>query len=122
MAYSGNPDQPLTPEAEREALMTVGRALKLAHMTIGQAQEVAYRDAELLIREMDRVRQAVEDKRSRHRNLNRLLVLIVSLTCALLWPMIMMDVFHSVVGTAWTTAVANTGDIGVTAYALKRRY
>lgn len=71
-----------------------------------------------LIAAMDAERAAIEDRRSVRRNRNRLLVLCMGLTLSLLWPWLMMECVHTMVGTVWTTAISNTGDMGVTAYAL----
>ncbi len=102
--------------------MTVGMALKLAAITRAQALEQAYREVVLMLRESDDARQIFEDRRSVRRNRNRLAVLTMGLTASILWPLIMLHVFHSSVGTVWTTAVSNTADMAVTAYALWRHY
>lgn len=110
------------PAQLRAMVMTLSMALKLAAMTRAQAVEQAYRDAELQIRQSDLTRQATEDLRSIRRNRNRVFVLCMGLVMSILWPAIMLHFFHSTVGTAWTTAVANTGDMLVTLYAWRRRY
>jgi hypothetical protein len=70
----------------------------------------------------DAAREATEESRSRHRNGNRLLVLAVAFMINMIWPTVMLHVFHDVAGTAWTPALSSSADILVTAYALHRRY
>lgn len=105
----------------RESNMSVGMAVKLAGMTRSQACEQAYRDAELQIRHADMARQRTEDVRSIRRNRNRLYMLLAGFFMALLWP-----AFCNAAGlpglVQWTAAIAVTGDLAVTAYALVRRY
>jgi hypothetical protein len=71
---------------------------------------------------MDAAREATEEARSKHRNGNRLLVLAVAFMINMIWPTIMLHIFHDVAGTAWTPALSSSADILVTAYALHRRY
>lgn len=111
-----------TPDSERRRLMTVGEALKLARITERQACERAYRDAELQIREADKSRQATEDVRSIHRNRNRAYVLLCGLTVSILWPEIAIHLFSSQFAANFASALGYCGDLGVTFYALRRRY
>lgn len=102
--------------------MTWGQAVKLANLTRQQACEQAYRDTELQIRDADMARQAVEDARSIHRNANRTIVLVVGFLVSLFWPPIAIHFFSSTYAATFASALGYVGDIGVTTYALYRRY
>lgn len=84
--------------------------------------KLAHDDTAIMLGVMREQMKAAEDLRSVRRNRNRVGVLACGLVISILWPTITWDVFHSIVGTIWTTAVANTGDMLVTAYAWLRRY
>ena len=107
---------------ERAAYMPVSMALKLAQLTLKQACEQAYRDTQLQIRDADQARQAIEDKRSVHRNRNRAYVLLVGLSISLAWPVIAIHLFDSGFLANFASALGYIGDLSVTFYALHRRY
>ena len=119
---SGYNSDKVDPEIARMATMTVGEAIKLSRMTVKQACEAAYRDAELQIRESEKLRQTVEDKRSIHRNKNRAYVLMVGLTISLIWPILAVHLFDSSFLANFASALGYVGDLGVTFYALMKRY
>lgn len=112
----------LTPDQERQQVITVGMALKLAHMTRFQATECAYRDAELQIRANDAERQRTEDIRSQRRNRNRCYMLLAGFILALVWPVATLSVIHWTAGLRWTPAISVVGDLAVTTYAYFRKY
>ena len=116
-----NPDK-VPPEIARAELMTVGEALKLAKLTKRDACDTTYRETELQIRDADTVRQATEDKRSIHRNKNRAYVLVVGLTISLIWPMVAVHLFNSQFLANFASALGYCGNLGVTFYALMKRY
>ena len=107
---------------ERAAYMPVSMALKLAQLTLKQACEQAYRDTELLIREADQARQAIEDKRSVYRNRNRTYVLLAGFAISLVWPVLAVQMFQSNELANYASALGYTGDIAITLRALHRRY
>lgn len=109
------------PAEQRAEYMTVGMALKLAHLTIAQACEQAYRDTELMLREQDAIRQHTEDLRSRRRNRNRLLVLAIGISMAWFWPWL-MTVTGLFAMIRWTTMAALCCEAIETAYAYFREY
>lgn len=100
--------------------VTWGQLVRCSDYLMRSAIGQVHRDFELHLREADAIRQKFEDKRSVKRNRNRIYVLTMSLTLALLWPDIALHVFHDVAMTAWTTAIAAVGDILVTGWALWR--
>jgi hypothetical protein len=109
-------------DQELNAPMTVGEALRQHEMLVAQAVDQAYRAAELQISEAERQRGVIEDLRSHHRNLNRAYVLLVGLTIAIIWPPIATALFKSTYDATFASALGYLGDLGVTMYALKRRY
>ena len=110
-----------TPEEQRQQIMTVGMALKLAELTRKQAMEEAYRDTELMLRESDTVRQMKEDIRSIRRNRNRALMLMAGFVLALIWPTFAAAI-HDPALKQWTTALAMLGDLLVVLYSWFKRY
>lgn len=108
-------------DAARHAPISVGMAIKLADMTRGQACEQSYRDTELQLRASDSARQRTEDVRSVRRNRNRLYMLLAGFGMALAWPAL-CHLANFASGLQWTAAIAVTGDLAVTAYALWKRY
>lgn len=102
--------------------MTWGQAVKLANLTRQQACEQAYRDTELQIRDAESERSRTEETRSVHRNANRTIVLIVGFLISISWPFLAVHLFHSTYGATFASALGYLGDIGVTTYALVRRY
>lgn len=119
---SGYNSDKVDPATARMETMTYGDAIKLARMTVKQACEAAYRDTQLQIRDADKERQTVEDARSIHRNKNRAWVLVCGLTVSIIWPFIAIHLFKSQDLANFASALGYCGDLGVTFYALKRRY
>lgn len=74
------------------------------------------------ITQADTQREAIEERRSLHRNGNRVLVLIVALFVSTAWPLFALHVMHSTFGLAWTVAIQDSADLLVTLWAMHRRY
>lgn len=84
--------------------------------------KLAHEDARVMVDTMRADMLAWEDRRSKHRNGNRLLVLAVAFAINVTWPTLMLRVLHHPAGGFWTPAISSGADILVTLWALKRRF
>jgi hypothetical protein len=89
--------------------------------------KLAHDDAQVMISTQLQIMHtdmlAWEDRRSRLRNRNRLVVLVTSLIISTCYPLAMLRIFHATAaGAYWTAALSACGDILVTTWAYLRRY
>ncbi len=87
-----------------------------------QAVLQAWYDTQLLVADAMAVRIAAENERSRHRNMNRIMVVGVAWFLSTLIPLLAHNVIHMPVLAGYAASVGFGADIIVTAYAWHKRY